>query len=699
MKKIISILIMICLVCTLFSITALAGAPADNAESTGGPGGGPGGPGGPGGAGGPGGSGGSEGSGNEGATDTSIITLIPEETDELIIGPEGYEFTTDMHIGKLEIDPAATIISKYPVIIFFEESDSVKNGTIINNVQFVSDYDEVFAIVHTNDVHGHIDVEPYVKGFADELKDSGDYSLVLTVSAGDIYGGGEAVAGSYNGEFIPVIIDDIYDVIVPGNNDYVSFGAARQNILLSNLYDHAQTICANVETKEDGLTLADYADDYEPKIGDKLFNELYDKVTTDVNGDLDLSALEMEDLPGDSPAYPHTTQFTTENGTVIGLFGLTTNGGALDVDLDGTGSISNAQASVDDLLANGADIIIGVGHTGWLGEEASGASSNDTNSWQLADSVHDLDIFIDGHSHSIINDGQGVLVGADPTYVNQAESFGNCIGVVYLYLKDGSLLAVDGDVINDMKGIQPDADIQTLVDMAMARVKEDFGKPIAHTEYFLNGERLSSANEGGTVRGNETNLGDLMTDVMLAAASEKMGVEYDFIAYPGFWLRSSVEPGDITLENLQAIFANPTVLYYDTYTGQQIYDMVNKGLGNIYPEKEDNTFTHYSGIEVTYTYNAGGSGTPVTIKVGDTLVYDAENGGLQVDDDWTCEGILTMTGGEIDNYTGDMANWICSSKEDVQQMVGEWFQSHTAEDYTIYPNTIAPGGRIIEVEG
>ena len=699
MKKIISILIMICLVCTLFSITALAGAPADNAESTGGPGGGPGGPGGPGGAGGPGGSGGPEGSGNEGATDTSIITLIPEETDELIIGPEGYEFTTDMHIGKLEIDPAATIISKYPVIIFFEESDSVKNGTIINNVQFVSDYDEVFAIVHTNDVHGHIDVEPYVKGFADELKDSGDYSLVLTVSAGDIYGGGEAVAGSYNGEFIPVIIDDIYDVIVPGNNDYVSFGAARQNILLSNLYDHAQTICANVETKEDGLTLADYADDYEPKIGDKLFNELYDKVTTDVNGDLDLSALEMEDLPGDSPAYPHTTQFTTENGTVIGLFGLTTNGGALDVDLDGTGSIANAQASVDDLLANGADIIIGVGHTGWLGEEASGASSNDTNSWQLADSVHDLDIFIDGHSHSIINDGQGVLVGADPTYVNQAESFGNCIGVVYLYLKDGSLLAVDGDVINDMEGIQPDADIQTLVDMAMARVKEDFGKSIAHTEYFLNGERLSSANEGGAVRGNETNLGDLMTDVMLAAASEKMGVEYDFIAYPGFWLRSSVEPGDITLENLQAIFANPTVLYYDTYTGQQIYDMVNKGLGNIYPEKEDNTFTHYSGIEVTYTYNAGGSGTPVTIKVGDTLVYDAENGGLQVDDDWTCEGILTMTGGEIDNYTGDMANWICSSKEDVQQMVGEWFQSHTAEDYTIYPNTIAPGGRIIEVEG
>ena len=706
MKKLLTIMIAVCMIFSL-CMTASAGAPAPapEGESAGAPGGesagGPGGPGGPGGdsaGGGPGGPG--AGGGNAGAaTDTVTVDLVPEEMDELLIGPEGYEFTTDMYVGKLEIDPAAQISSQYPIIVFFEESDSVENGTIIGNVQFVSDYDEVIAIVHTNDVHGHIEVEPYVKGYADELKASGDYSLVLTVSAGDIYGGGEAVAGSYNGEFIPAIMDDVYDVIAPGNNDFGSYGVVRQNILLSRLYENSQTLCANVETKDEGLALEEYADDYETKIGDELFDELYDKVTADENGELDLSALEMEDLPGNAPAYPHTTTFTTDKGTVIGLFGLTTSGGALDVELDGTGSITNAQASVDELRAEGADIVIGVGHTGWMGEEATGASSNDTNSWQLANKVQNLGVFIDGHTHSIINEGQGVLVGDDPTYVNQAESFGNCIGELYLYVKDGELLAVNGNVIRDMEGIQPDAQVQELVDLAMARVKEDFGKPIAHTDYFLNGERLSSGNEGGTVRGNETNLGDLMTDVIRAAASEKMGVDYDFVSYPGFWLRSSVEAGDITLESLQAIFANPTVLYYDTYTGEQVVAMVQKGLGSIYPEKEDTTFTHYSGIEVTYTYNAGGSGTPVTIKVGDTLVYDAANGGLQVDDSWTCEGILTMTGGEIDSYTGDMANWVCGSKEDVQQMIGDWFQSHTAEDYTVYPNTVAPGGRIVEVEG
>lgn len=631
-------------------------------------------------------------------TDTDTVVLIPEEMEELTIGPEGYEFTTDVFTERLEIDAAAEITSQYPVIVHFEESESVENGTVIGNVQFVSDYDEVIAVVHTNDVHGHLEVEPYVKGFADALKASGDYSLVLTVSAGDVYGGGEAVAGSYNGEFIPAIMDEVYDVLVPGNNDFGSTGVVRQNRMLSALYENTQTICANIKAKDTGLAVEEYAAAYEPIIGAELFGELYEKVAVSADGSLDMSGLAIEDPEPDGEIYPAYTSFTTDTGLVLGVFGLTTSGGALEVDAVSLGSIASAQESVDALRADGADVVLGVGHTGWIAEGSTGASSNDTNSWQVANQVTGLDAFVDGHTHSIINNGQGVLVGDEHTYVNQAESFGNCIGVMYLYVKDGEVIAVDGNVIRDMSDIAPDADVQALVDLAMARVQEDFGKPIAHTDYFLNGERMSAGNEGGTVRGNETNLGDLMTDVILAAASEKMGVDYDFVAYPGFWLRSSVEAGDITLENIQGVFANPTVLYYATCTADDVVAMVTKGLGSVYPEKEDTTFTHYSGIEVTYTYSAG-TGTPVTIKVGDTLVYDAANGGVQVDADWTCEGILTMTGGEIDSYTGDMADWICHDKTEVQELVAGWFQTHTEDDYTVYPNEIAPGGRIVEVDG
>lgn len=630
------------------------------------------------------------------SSDTETVTLVPVELDELIIGPEGYEFTTDVYCTRVELDPAAEISCEYPIIVFFEESDTVENGEIIGNVQFLSDYDEVIAIVHTNDVHGHIEVEPYVKGYADSLRESGDYSLVLTVSAGDIYGGGEAVAGSYNGEFIPAIMDGVYDIIAPGNNDFGSPGVVRQHELLSALYEHTQTLCANVQAQSDGLALEEYAANYEPVIGVELFDELYEKAVTAADGSIDLSALAMEDLTPGGEAYPHTTTFTTDNGTVVGVFGLTTSGGALAVELDSRNSVTSAQESVDSLRADGAQVVFGVGHTGWMGEGATGASANDTNSWVLANTVTGLDAFVDGHTHSIINRGQGVLVGADSCYVNQAESFGYCIGEMYLYVKDGEVLAVHGDVIKDMSDITPDADVQALVELATERVKEDFGRPVAETPYFLNAERMSSANIGGTVRGNETNLGDLMTDVIRAAASEKMGVDYDFVVYPGYWLRSSIDEGDITMESIQGVFANPTVLCYQTYTASDILSMVQRGLNSVAPDKEDTTFNQYSGLRVTYTENAG-TGTPVTIEVGDTLVYDAENGGVQVGADWTCEGVYTMTGGEIDSYTGDEANWICHDKTEVQSMVADWLAAHTTDDYTIYPNEVAPAGRIVAV--
>ena len=630
------------------------------------------------------------------STDTEVITLVPETVDELIIGAQAYEFTTDMNVGHLEVDPTALITAPYPVIVFFNESSSVENGTVIGNVQFVSDYDEAIAIVHTNDVHGHLDVEPYVKGLADELKASGKYSLVLTVSAGDVYGGGEAVGSAYRGEMIPAVVDRIYDFIAPGNNDYTISGYSTQNILLTRLYEHTQTLCANIQTMETGLPLAEYAANYEPKVGVEMFDALYEKVKTAPDGSLDLSALGLMDLPGGVAPYAHTATVTTDKGTVVGLFGLTTYGGAPAKETDCLASIPQSQLSVDSLRAEGADIVVCLGHTGWLGENATGGSVNDTNSWQVASQVTGIDVFVDGHTHSIINKGQGVFAGTSHTYINQAQSFGYCIGQMILYLKDGKLLAVQGDVFTDLSFITPDAEIQALVDAELAKVKEDFGKPIAHTDYFLNAERMSAGNEGGTARGNETNLGDLMTDIILASASEKMGVDYDFCCYPGYWLRASIEAGDITLESIQGIFANPTVLYYDTYTGEQVLSMVQRGLGSVYPEKENTTFNQYSGLRVAYT-DQDGTGTPVSIWIGDTLIYDAGKGGLQVGPDWTCTGVLTMTGGEIDSYTGDGANFICDDNTAVQEMVGSWLQSHGPEYYTIYPNTIAPDSRIVAV--
>ncbi len=106
-------------------------------------------------------------------------------------------------------------------------------------------YDEVFVVVHTNDVHGFIDVEPYVKAVADDMKARYGEKNVITVSAGDVFAGGNAVAHLYNGETIPPIMDAAgYDFMAPGNND-LSPGL-DQLLTLEGMFERTKVLCANL---------------------------------------------------------------------------------------------------------------------------------------------------------------------------------------------------------------------------------------------------------------------------------------------------------------------------------------------------------------------------------------------------------------------------------------------------------------------
>ena len=108
-----------------------------------------------------------------------------------------------------------------------------------------TDYDEVFVIVHTKDVHGFIDVEPYVKAVADDMKAQYGENNVVTVSAGDVFSGGNAVAHTYNGETIPPIMEAAgYDILAPGNNDL--FLGRDQLLVLAGMFDHTKVLCANL---------------------------------------------------------------------------------------------------------------------------------------------------------------------------------------------------------------------------------------------------------------------------------------------------------------------------------------------------------------------------------------------------------------------------------------------------------------------
>ena len=553
------------------------------------------------------------------------------------------------------------------------------------------DYDEVIAIVHTNDVHGNIEVEPYVKGLADQLKRSGDYSLVLTVSAGDVYSGGKAVAGYYNGELIPAIMDQVYDVAVPGNNDFPAGGLAG-NALLSALYTRTKTICANIRAKAD-TDVAAYAAGYAPKIGAEDFAAMYDGVALAADGSLDFSALKLGTIAAGASPWDETLIVETDKGTKLGLFGLTCTEGQMASMGDSQGSVAAAKAAVEALQGK-ADVIVGVAHTGWTGKGSdTPAQVNDANSWMVASAAQGMNALIDAHTHSVINGGGGCYVGN--VLVNQAGAYGSKIGVMYFYLKDGKVVAKRAELIDrkDFDKITPDAAVQATVDAALERINAVAGPALVTTPVFLNGG-TDLSNAGGSVRANETNMGDFVTDILRAAASEKTGTDYAFTYIPGYCVRASVEEDiEITKIEIASILGMQFRLAAQEYTAADIVALVSDSISAIGTPSAK--FFQYSGLYITYRVE-NGVGVPVTIRVGEELIYNADRGGILVGDDWKVTALRNLHPNDS-QWDGAEEDLICKDLDEVRELFRAYLASHEAgRDYSFYPNTVAPDGRIRE---
>ena len=642
------------------------------------------------------------------ATDRDLTGLYTGEDagesmgDKTVKAGETWYVEDNCTVDTLEIEDGAVVEADFPVIVFYKESSTVQNGDIIGNVQFVNDYDEVVAIIHTNDTHGFIETEPYVKGLKNQLIDSGKYSLVLAVNAGDQYAGGYAVAHIYEGEFIPYVMNAAgYDFMTWGNNDagLTDKGIATYLMAAIGNATGVTTLLANQRASEE-IDLAAYTDSYEAAVGAERLAELYpDAITLKDDGTLDFSGIDPASYnaaSGDN-VLADGAMVETALGTKIGLIGESTQGGSMtDAYFSGgMNTINSAQTVADVLLEEGAQAVVLIGHIGWFDEESTETSSNDTNSALVAKGTTGIDAIIDGHTHSVINNGEGSLFagyGNNPI-VNQASCKGGAIGVLYLYIKDGTVIAKDSENFvpeedGSVAGVEADADAQAAVDAALGKMDEDGYTTVwATTDIFLNAERTAAEDIGGGVRANETNLGDLVADAILYTA-QKLWTENEIsiALYPGYWVRSSIQIGDITLVDALSVFANSLKIYYAEYTAAELVSKMNTSCAKL--GEENNNMFQVSGLTCTYDPETL---EVVTLTVGDELIYD--HGEYLVDDSWTVGCAAEAGGGDIDNAPAETT--FVNSNREMAQYFCEFLQE---AEYTIYEDVKCPAGRVVPAE-
>jgi 2',3'-cyclic-nucleotide 2'-phosphodiesterase (5'-nucleotidase family) len=405
------------------------------------------------------------------------------------------------------------------------------------------------SIVHSNDTHARVK-EGDGLGFAKistiirEAKKINPNTLVL--DAGDTFHG-QTIATLNKGESIAQIMNEIgYDAMVPGNHDF-NYGYERLAEL--NGLTNFPILAANVK-KEDGST---------------LFDAYFIK---------EIAGLKVGIF---GLATPETT-YKTHPDNVKGL--------------TFTDPVEAAKETVE-ALKDQTDLIILLSHLGM------DPSSVDT-SIKVAEEVEGIDLIIDGHSHTVLEQGKKV---GDTLIVSTGE-YGKNLGAVDLYYKDGKIVKIEAGLITKdlVAELLEDEAVVSVIKTIEDGQAEVLNQVIGKTATALEGAREK-------VRTGETNLGNLITDAMVYVTGA------DCALTNGGGIRASIDAGDITKGEIITVLPFGNYIVTKKVTGADIKAALEHGT-KAYPESLGG-FPHVSGIK--YVIDIGR-------QAGDRVVNITVNG-------------------------------------------------------------------------
>jgi len=434
-------------------------------------------------------------------------------------------------------------------------------------------------VVHTNDVHGRIEATSDNVGYsrlATLLKmgrSVTDKALVL--DAGDVTHG-TLLTNMFEGETAGVLLDMLgYDAVAPGNHDF-NYGKDRiiEAARFANEYTDLKVLSANVLDEDGNMVFQPYQLYY------------FDGFTVGVIG------LTTPD-----------TETKTHPKNVEGLSFMSDE------------VVNNAQALVDEVNRR-ADYVIVLGHVGLDEDGSYGVTSK-----MIAENLDGIDLFIDGHSHDVLENGMRV----DDTLIASAGEYMEYVGVVEIQVRNGKAVdenayLVSGEQVDDpstsefaqmlgIKEVKEDSDVVAYVDSQKAKLDEITKEVVAYTSVHLDGERAE-------VRTKPTNLGNMIASAMIEATGA------DVALTNGGGIRASIEAGDVTRGDIITVLPFNNVVIVVEVTGQDIYDALEWGYSRL-PESNGG-FPQTANMRIIYSrYSDPGNRIKRVLVNGKSIDKDA----------------------------------------------------------------------------
>ena len=446
---------------------------------------------------------------------------------------------------------------------------------LFNPISAFADDAKELVILHFNDTHARVksvEKDGVVTGVGfdriaqykqDLLKENPN---VLMLDAGDTLHG-QPIATLSQGESIVKILNLMgIDAFTPGNHDF-NYGFARLQELEKMM--NFPIVSANVMDKS----------------GKEVFKPYVIK--------------EMD-------------------GFKVGIFGLSTPETSYKTNpknvetIDFTDTIAAAKKAVEALEKENVDVIIALSHLG--------LDQGDDTSDKVAEAVDGIDLVIDGHSHTTLEEGRMVK----NTLIASTGEYDKAFGIVTLKIANGEVTEKSAKLMAaaDTKDIVPHPDVVALLADIDTGLNEILSEKIGTSTVMLDGAREN-------VRTKETNFGQLVADAMLDATGAEVALTN------GGGIRASIEAGDITKNHIVTSFPFGNYLVTKEVKGKDIKAALEHGLSK-YPE-QNGGFPHVAGI--TFTFNTA---NPAGSRVSDLMVggspVDMEKAYLFVTNDFMAAG-------------------------------------------------------------
>ena len=451
------------------------------------------------------------------------------------------------------------------------------------------------TILYTNDVHTYIDKQAPELTYAAiaALKQSYQNAgkKVLLVDAGDHVQGTAYGSMDQGASIIELMNAAGYDAATPGNHEF-DYGMDRAKELMRDA-DFPYLSCNWVDLRTNLRVL--------PEI--KVF----------VRGGVRIAFVGIttpETFTKSTPAYFMNKAQTKYIYDILG-------------GEDGQKLYSAVQKAVDKAKCL-ADVVIGLGHLG------VDPSSSPWTSEEVIAHTTGFDAFIDGHSHTVMENKQVADASGRLVTLTQTGSYFANVGEM--------TIAPDGTISTRLVSTYDQEDVAVAAEQAawVSSVDEMLGEKIAvaDTKFYI----TDPATGKRRIRSGETNLGDFVADGIYTYFNEVEQLHCDIAIMNGGGIRSDEDAGYWTFKTCKQVSPFGNVACLMSVTGKQIQDALEFAARFAGAEGKENggflqvagaTYEIHTDIPNTVqtddknVWIGGATGTP---RVQNVKIYDRANG-------------------------------------------------------------------------